>query len=244
MKKILFAALTLLLFAATKTPSSACALDLSYAQMQGDATLYSLSPDGSYCAVCTLPSSYFVRVCGDEADGYYPVVYDELTGYILASAVQKADFEPVNKYANATLTLSNDGFSVNLRSSPNHDGDNIVAVLPSGETLKYYGKAVGSSQVAAVGNEWFFVRTPDGKTGYVYSLYALAQTIPENTVEAVVEPLPDPPVTDTPDLTTPSSGDADTPNGISDGGTREAIIVLALCAPVVIVVYLLFRRKA
>ena len=227
------------------------ALDLSYALLSENTILYHENDDSSLSPICFLPSTYFVRVAGEEKNGYYPVVYDDLTGFVKAEHLNKADYEPVTKYAYATLTLSNDGNPITIRSSPDHQNDeNILARLDSGCSLKYYGKMFGSAMISAVGNEWYYISfSVNGQKmhGYVYSLYTIATPILDNDIQKVVEPeneenLP-PPNNDIAQGATSDnvSDDNKTPETIS--GVREAIIILALCMPVIVVVCILFKKE-
>ena len=94
-----------------------------------------------------------------------------------------------------------------------------------------------------MGDEWYYVRfTADGETkrGYVYSLYVAAEPIPENVIEALPEPEPGPepePVENNDDDSETRTSDG---SALSIGG--EAITIVALCLPVIVITYLLFRK--
>lgn len=214
---------------------SANAQSVTYALIEKNATLFRLSDD-VYLPVCSLPASYFVVVTGEEEKGYTPVIYDDLNGFILSSSITIVDYEPVTKFHNATLSLTNDGHLANIRLLPDHTQDNIVISLSHGSVLHYYGSVNGKTQVDELGDLWYYVRVKNGEKwlyGYVYSLYADATEIPENVIEKVVEPS----IGDT------SSNDS-TDNNYSPtlSPLREGVIITSLCFPVILVAYLLFKK--
>ncbi|MDR0426318.1 MAG: hypothetical protein LBH24_04010 [Clostridiales bacterium] len=202
---------------------------------QNGVRLYHKSADG-YLPVCALPRTYFVAVTGAEEDGYLPVGYLDIAGYVKASEVAFVDFEPKNKYAEAaSLTVISDGHEVRLRRRPDHTADNVIGTVPPGAVLYYYGQAVGAPQVAPLGDLWYFVRYTAGGTttrGYIYNLYADAAPIPDNAVEAA-----DPPAAaaETP---SPDNGDPLVP-----GGALSTVVIVCMCIPVVVVCALLYRRQ-
>ena len=212
-------------------PDPARAVDLNYALIGENATLYAYSGNG-YFAVTTLPKTYFVVILG-ERDGYFRVSYLDIEGYVPANAVTAVDYTPKNKYAqNTALNLNNDGHQINFRSSPKA-GDNVLQTLDSGTTLYYYGSVNGETQNENIGSLWYYARayTPDGETlrGYVYSLYATAQPIVDNIIEPEDEKLNN-------ELSSP-------PQAFNDNQTRETVIIVSLCLPVLAVGYLLFRKE-
>ncbi len=234
---LLAAFLALLLSFSLKKPPCARAAALSYALIGDDAVLYS---DDGKTAVTTLPATYFAVILNKAENGYVSVSYLDLAGKVAADKLTVVDYEPRYKFAEGSLKLNNDGHNVRVRSTPDHENGEVIGDLSDGETLLYYGTVAGSSQVAAIGNEWFFVRFTDGgetKRGYVYSLYVAADPIPEN----VIEPLPAPDPEPEPSLESENNDEKQTDEfSLSKNG--EAITIVALCLPVIVVTYLLFRK--
>lgn len=234
----LFAALFALLpLFPTQKPQCARAAALSYALIVDDAVLYS---DEGKTAVTTLPATYFAVVLGEAENGYVSVSYLDLAGKVEKDKLTVVDYEPRYKYADGSLKLNNDGHNVRVRSTPDHKNGEVVGDLSDGETLLYYGTVAGTAQVAAIGSEWFFVRFTDGgetKHGYVYSLYVTANPIPENVIEPLPAPNPEP----EPSIE-PENNDGQQTDGFSLSKNGEAITIVALCLPVIVVTYLLFRK--
>ena len=207
------------------------AISVPYAIIGKETTLLSsdLTP------LTSLPENYFVAVVGD-GEVYLEVSYLDITGFILKSSVTQVDYEPKYKYhESALVSLSNDGHEVNVRSAPDHTADNVIAVFPSGERLFYYGVMQGTSQVKEVGNDWYFVRFYDSNgevnRGYVYSLYCSADPIPENTIEPANPPKDENDVSVT------------KPETLILPVSKEVVIIIALCVPVVIITFLLFHKR-
>ena len=231
------ALLALLPFFPEQKTQCARAAALSYALIGNDAVLYS---DEGKTAVTTLPATYFAVVLDEAENGYVSVSYLDLAGKVEEDKLTVVDYEPRYKYADGSLKLNNDGHNVRVRSTPDHENGEVVGDLSDGETLLYYGTVAGTAQVAAIGNEWFFVRfTDDGETkrGYVYSLYVTANPIPEN----VIEPLPAPDPEPEPSIE-PENDDGRQTDEFSLSKNGEAITIVALCLPVIVVTYLLFRK--
>lgn len=199
-----------------------------YALIGDDAIFYSLS-DSTFKPLFVLPSGYFVRLTG-ETDGDYLVAnYLDLTGYVLSYAVEKVDYVPRYKYAETnSLTITGDGHPVNIRSAPDHTSINVLTEIPDETTTYFYGTITGSAQVPALGDLWYYVRTsPNGTRGYVYSLYADAKPVAANVIER--EPG---------EPTDPTAEEVTTSDGYT--AREEAIIVISLCVPAIVVMYLLF----
>lgn len=221
---------------------------LSYALIGDGAVLYD-KVGADYVTVTNLPQNYFVILRGQtDADGYIPVSYLDLVGYVKPEAVEPVDYEPKYKYAETnSLTLYNDGHEINVRTSPEHTLSNVAAVLAENTELYYYGTASGSTQVEQVGNVWYYVRYTEGgtaKRGYVYSLYVRARPIPENVIEKVAPQETQPPQ-ENPDDTTTDPTNTENPEPSRDyelTRPREIIIIVSLCLPVIVIMYLLFKQ--
>ena len=221
--------LALLLFSPCSNIASASTL--SYALIGEGAIL--LGED--FKPITSLPENYFVTLIGDD-EPYQKVSYLDIDGFISQKNLTKVDYEPKYKHhESATLTLSNDGHSVNIRSSPTSKEDNILAVFPSGQTLYYYGSVEGEPQFPLAGNEWYFVRFFDAdgqkRHGYIYSLYAFAEPIQPNLIEPVKNEQPQ------------GSIEKEKAQTLILPVSKEVIIIIALCIPVVIITYLLFRER-
>lgn len=216
---------------------------LTYGILTDGATLYSNSAEG-YKAVTSLPKDYFVVLLGEEnTEGYFSVSYLDVTGFVKSDKVVKVDYEPKYKYAeNNSLTLTNDGQEINVRSAPDHAADNVIKELSEGTKLYYYGTVSGSAQVAALGDAWYYVRFSDGdeiRRGYVYSLYVVADPIPPNVIEKAEQQSADSP---SEDEENPSPVIEKDPGDFTLDRTGEIIIIVSLCLPVIVIMYLLFRQ--
>lgn len=237
----------MLIFAPVRTAAGASALD--YGIIKSGALLMGKN-DGCYFPITTLPENYFAALLGEENEnGYIPVSYLDVTGYLKKDAVDAVNYEPKYKYAeNNSLTVENDGHPVNVRSSPDHTLDNVIAEAQAGSKLYYYGTCSGTAQVEALGETWYYVKiVSDGETkrGYVYSLYAKAEPIPENVIEKVEPPAvnPDEDLNPGGNAATETPGEKD-PDGFTLTNTHEIIIVVSLCLPVILIMYLLFKQPS
>lgn len=158
-----------------------------YGILKDDAVLY--SDAGLSRAITTLPSSYFVILIGFNGSAYR-VSYLDIDGYLSAAAIEPVDYEPKYKYASAGFTVTNDGQSANVRSSPDHTQNNIVTTLESGARGLYYGTVKGTSLIPEVGDLWYYVRYSSEPYlyGYIYKSQITAETIPANIIERVEPP--------------------------------------------------------
>ena len=199
----------------------------SYALINPGCVLY--SDAALSLPVTTLPESYFVALLeqaelDQTTEQAVRVSYLSLTGFVSADSVTAVDYTPKSKFATASLTLTNDGGTVNIRSAPNHLADNIVRRLTDGATLEYFGTAFGSTQNEIIGNEWYAVRLDGKSVGYVYSMYVSALPFAPNDTSP--EPQPElPSLSPEPTVTSPY------------------FLACALSIPVVIVMYLLFKAR-
>ena len=199
-----------------------------YAQIKEGANL--LDDEGK--VVCSLPATYFVTVTGEEEGGRLPVFYDGLEGFMASEDLSVVDYEPKYKYHSATLTFSNDGHKVNIRSLPSHLEGEVILEVNSNDTAEFLGSVKGSALFTAVGDEWHYVRIRkkgESVVGYVYSLYAQVDEILNNVIEKV-EPNPPESTKNEEVLSSPSSP------------IREVVIILSLCLPALVGVYLIFRK--
>jgi hypothetical protein len=188
------------------------------------------TPDNVYFF---LPETYFVEVLEQVDQVFYKVRYDDIIGYVKFSAINIKDYEPVSCFpSNLFLTISGD-ITANVRALPDATSE-LVATLPSGASAQYYNKTLGQ-ELNSGSAYWYYIKIQNGaKTqyGYVYADYVAVQNeiiIPNDT-----SPKPLPSVQD------PEEKLNDTYNFWT-----QIIIALAICIPVVFLIYLIFKpRKA
>ena len=188
--------------------------------------------DADLAPIVTLPASYFVlQTDGDAPSGYIPVMYDDLVGYVSASAVEEVDFTPVTKFEKTVkFRVNNDGQPVNLRSSPKKSSGNIISVLSDGEVGRCYGYIEGDTLISGAGEKWYFVSVGELR-GYCYCAHISVDNTPVNIIEKEEEPTPDLPAD-----TVPEEIDTEIPP------TSVIILIVALCVPVPFIMLYLFRK--
>lgn len=194
--------------------------------------LYSYNDD-TFTAITTIPQSYYCTLISEANETYYEVTYYDTDGFIKKSDSQIVDYEPVTKFCLGTLTISIDSSSVNLRSSPDHTEENIVASANNLQTLSYYGTCVGTIPMLGIGDTWYYVKAYDEQTSqtincYVYSAYVTATAIAENDLEMV--------------MYTPEQETYPEISIQPLSSTTNIVIIALLCTPTVIVMFLLSRK--
>lgn len=203
---------------------------VAFALLGSPTVLYtqSLSP------IVTLPATYFVGVVDLTVTdaGLYRVVYDDIDGYVYASAVEIVDYTPVTKYEKTvTFTANNDNQPVNLRSAPDHRSSNIIATIAADGSGRCYGNIEGSSLIEQVGSNWYYI-SYNGQKGYVYSSQVTVLPTPENVIAAEPVDAPETPI------------DNEQPNTaaevLSDGATIALLIGLSVGAG--LIMFLLFKK--
>lgn len=218
-----------LLFLSCAIPSHACPVGakaddtLAYAEILEGCVLY--SDQELTFPVTTLPKTYFVCVI-EQTESAVRVTYKNLDGYVRPECVSVCDFIPKTKFAKSYLSISNDGGTINVRSAPDNTKDNVLSRLTDGTRLYYYGYVEGTVQNQILGSKWYCVSLGEGKIGYVYCMYATAEELPDNVIEAIAPP-------SEPDVT---------PETIATAG-GEYFLVAALCLPVIVLMYLLFKSR-
>ena len=222
MKRFLCIIFTIFCLAPTSLPE-AKAEQIRYASILSGAILYSERDLSS--PVTSLPETYFVTVV-ETLGEVSKVTYLGLSGYISNDFISPVDFTPKNKYAKATLSLTNDGGIINVRAYPDHTADNVTQKLTDGTTLEYYGVVAGRTLNQIIGDEWFAVKLSGGRLGYVYSMYAVASQIEPNVVVPEEE---DPKISPT--------------TSFSVDEHSSYFLIGALCLPVIVIMYLLFKQK-
>lgn len=195
----------------------------SYGYMHSNIVLYS-DPECKE-KVTSLPATYFVTVIESYGD-CHKVCYKDITGYV--KEIEVVDFEPVTKYASTWFNVSNDGYPAKLRSSPSASGE-IIMEIPSGKTGYYYGDVEGDELLQGYGNKWRYVSFNDGISsirGYIYSSQVAVSEIAPNEIKKVEKPTID----KGEDLSSPSS-------------PVDIVLIVCLCVPAVLILYLLFSNK-
>lgn len=195
----------------------------AYAEILENCVLY--SDKELTFPVTTLPKTYFVCVI-EQTESAMRVTYKNLDGYIRPECVSVCDFIPKTKFAQSYLSVSNDGGTINVRSAPDNTKDNVLSRLTDGTRLYYYGYVEGAVQNQILGSKWYCVSLGEGKIGYVYCMYASVPELPDNVIEAIAPP-------SEPDVTPETFATA--------GG--EYFLVAALCLPVIVLMYLLFKSR-
>lgn len=193
-----------------------------YAQVLSGCVLYSDRELTN--AITSLPPTYFVCVT-EQDESVLRVTYKNVDGYARREYLSPCDFIPKYKFAESYLSLSNDGGTVNVRLKPDHTADNVCSRLTDGTKLYYYGFVEGSEQNKMIGSRWYCVDLGEGKRGYVYSMYAVVPALPDNVVEPEEQP-----------VVAPVYNEAH----VSAYG--EYVVVAALCIPVILLMYLLFKH--
>lgn len=196
----------------------------SYALIGENCFLY--VDESAIVSVCSLPSSYFVQIIEDK-ENVYKVSYLDIDGYVKAESVTIVDYLPLNKYPTSlSCSLSNDGNSITLRSSPFIKDDNVIARLDSEEIVEYYGSKKGDTQIEKLGDEWYYIKDKNGNFGYVYNLYL------------------NPPVIETNDYLATEKTTSSLTSSLSLSSTQSGIVIALLSLLFVILVYFCTRTKA
>lgn len=189
----------------------------------------------------TIPESYFVELLDYENENYFSARYLDCYGYVKISEVQCVSGVPQNPFVTKASFRVFAPNGLELRSSPSQsDGLNVIANINYLETnLQYYGKIDGEEAIAYKGNEWYFCKyTKNGQEqkGYIYSVFCdLLTTISTNTeiLEYVSEPT---------FATKETNAPAETDTSLSSlPSTTQILIIVAVCVPCVLIIYLLFR---
>lgn len=188
-----------------------------------------------------IPQSYFVQIDECENEQFFVARYFDVQGYVKKADVQCVDGTPTTPFATASFRVFIPG-GVELRSSPSQsEGLNTVSELNYLETnLKYYGCVDGEEAISHKSTTWFYAKLIKGGKetfGYVYSAYCdLLTTIPTNT-ESLEE-------IDEPDFSVNASAQptqVETDGLTSLPSTTQIIIIVAVCLPCLVIIYLLFK---
>ncbi len=200
---------------------------VTYAYLPAPAILY----DANGAEICTLPATYFTVLCGDSAEGKYPVSYLDLSGYLRSADVEIVDYEPVTKFPTLSATPRNDGMAVNLRDLPDQNEGKVLVSVPADATLTLYGGRTGSELFAGAGTLWQYVRYTDSRGisyhGYIYAPQLTCDPVVPNVIEKVVHDVP-----------TVSETEAT----LEWSNTSRMILIAAMCVPAGLIMLVLFYR--
>ncbi len=226
-------------------PSYVCAVSqVYYAQIVSSNVKLYRSTNGSEEVsniFFVIPQTYFVEISSCENSNFFTARYLDKTGYVKKSEVKCVKGVPQTPFANASFRVFIPGGTA-LRSSPSQsEGLNTIETLPFLETnLRYYGTIDGEEAISHKSSTWFYckyIRNGSEVFGYVYGAFCdLLTTIPSNTelLEEIEEP----------DFTVPTQAPA---NQVEESGlsslpsTTQIIIIVAVCLPCVVIIYLLFK---
>ena len=211
-----------------------------YAQISSDeAYFYSDALDHESTALFVLPETYFVLLLGEEPNFYY-AKYKDLYGYVKKNEVTPVSGTPTLESPNTTfrnMLLHN----LEVYDKPFVGANAIASLSPVQSNVTYYGTIEGDALVPSSTHTWLYCKAGDGSSsicGFVFSYYCDTVLSPgKNTVDHL------------PVIEGPLSFEivSEQPAGMSD--SVIAIIILAICLPCLVVLYLLLspakrRRKA
>lgn len=187
----------------------------------------------------TIPQSYYVEIDKCDNNLFFSARYIDVYGYVKKTDVQCVSGIPETPFANATFRVFVPG-GIELRSSPTQSqGLNTIEQIGYLETsLKFYGEIEGEEAITNRTSTWFFckyIKSGKESFGYVYNAFCDSLTeIPANTEP--LEYINEPNFTVSAS-TTPADGDA---MG-SLPSVTQIIIIVAVCLPCLVIIYLLFR---
>ena len=178
-----------------------------------------------------LPETYFVEVLEQVDEIFYKVKYIDIVGYVKFSAINIKDYEPVSIFpSNLSLKISGD-ITANIRSLP-ETSSTLVATLASGASVQYYNKTPGQ-ELNSGSSYWYYIKVTNGAQvlyGYVYSDYITVNS--EIVIPNDISPKP-------------AANQKDPDEKLNDRYTfwTQIIIALAVCIPVVFIIYLIFKPR-
>ena len=188
----------------------------------------------------TLPQSYFVEISHCEDENFFTARFGDITGFVKKSDVQCVAGTPTTPFPTASFRVFIPE-GVEMRSSPTQtEGLNLVCELNYLETnLKYYGTINGEEAIPHKSSLWYYCKYVKGGNeyyGYVYSAFCdLLTQIPVNTeyFEACQEP----------DFSVSTQAPLESkPESIDSlPSATQIIIIIAVCLPCIVIIYLLFR---
>jgi len=206
--------------------------ETTFAHIDSNTSLYQIPSQGNQLTVMTsLPATYFVEIIGEQGD-YYQVGYLDIVGLVSKDSVTVVDYTPKYKFASPAIRISKDVTGVNIRTAPDDTNSTVIYTATSADTeFIYYGDVKGTSPIFGI-DKWYFVRLIDDVNvfhGYVYSAYTIADSIPNNVIEAEPDDKNDSQNNSKPTLLQ---------------GTTLYIFIGALCIPAVLIIFLLFKKHS
>lgn len=207
-----------------------------------DIYLYSQPINSDNYKLFAVPISFFVELTGNAGDSenlFYSAKYMDIAGYIKKSEVSAVQGTPVSPYANNLSFRVFSPSGLDLRSSPSSlTPFNIVINVPFRETgLVYYGSCSGEEMISQRGSDWYYCKYISSSNKYFGFLYSglcdLLPVIPTNSENLpayegeLFQQTPTEPVNQT--------------NGLDLSNWIKAIIVVAICLPCFLIIYLLFK---
>ena len=180
-----------------------------------------------------LPETYFVEVLEQVDQVFYKVRYDDIEGYVKFSSINIKDYEPVSVFpSNLILTVTGE-IDAYVKTFPNTSSQKVTE-LPSGSSVQYYNKIYGQ-ELNSGSPYWYYVKIQNGaqtQYGYIYEDYVTVQS------EIIIP-------NDTSAKPAPQDKDPDEKLNETYNFWTQIIIALAICIPVVFIIYLIFKpRKA
>ena len=150
----------------------------------------------------------------------------KICGFVKLSDVVKCDSPPVLPYYPTEILTVNQSNAI-LKAQPTANGQDIAVAL-NGQTVCFYGKSCQSS-------EWYYVKYQND-FGYVQSRQLTTLLIATHPTPI---PLPEPPV----DEEQLIEDQEERANEQSKTFPAEAILILLVCIPAIIIVLLLFMPQ-
>lgn len=192
-----------------------------------------------------IPRTYFVELLENGNDYFYKAKYIDVIGYVRKTDVQCVLGSPKQPYASEISFRIYSLNGLNLRSEPSQEKGlfSVVISIPFMSTdLQFYGEVQGEEAISYKGTTWYYCRyVKDGAEyyGYVYSIFCDQKTELEENVE-ILEYISEPnfAVKPNPDMTEKVEQEFDF---ASFSGLKQALIIIAVCVPCFIIVYLLFK---
>lgn len=192
-----------------------------------------------------IPKTYFVELLESSNDLFYKAKYMNVDGYVRKSDVRCIAGVPKTPYANKIGFRIFSLGGLNLRDEPGISRGifSVVETIPYlCIDLQFFGEIEGEQAVPKKGTTWYYCRYIKGSMefyGYVYSEFCDEKTEIEDNKE-VFEYITEPNFS-----TIPAGNENIKPNdglNFSDFSTlKQALIIVAVCVPCFVIVYLLFK---
>ena len=210
--------------------------EIIYARITTNNVCFYSAPNDS-SALFYLPNSYFVQLLDNASEYFYSARYLDLYGYVKKSEITVVKGTPLTPFAEkiSFRVISLNGLE--LRSAPKSNSPfEILDTVPFLESdLVYYGNMIGEAMVPECTNVWYYCKYLDGTSstmGFLYSLFCDKLTnIPTNTeiLEIRTEPI---------FVEKENTGAIST---INFSSPTQILIVVAVCMPCLLIIYLLFK---